>query len=61
MPTYDGSWTKIATVTALTCTCLGLVYEFCIWLDKHFYIRFGSPSVEHGAIQGTVGDFGPSK
>jgi hypothetical protein len=36
-----GSWTKIAALTATICCCLGLVYGFCVWFDKHYYIRFG--------------------
>jgi len=39
MPASKGSWTKIATVTALTCICLGLVYGFGVWFDKHYYFR----------------------
>jgi hypothetical protein len=44
------SWTKIAAMTATICCCLGFVYGFCVWFDKHYYIRFGqSPTPENHA------------
>jgi hypothetical protein len=56
MPKPKDSWTKIATLTAFACCCLGLLFGFWVWFDKHYYIRFpDDPEVARNISGSTSG------